>query len=144
MTTATNFFKRLIARKDAKKNPDWARVEEPDRFDMVTLSLIGIIITAFLILLAQIVLTNNMVEVTAYYLASFDTAMTFNERLAALGVGLITFINLFITMIFVLFAPVSNDDIVEMISDMDANTQERFVELENNVTEHLNRIALDE
>ncbi len=141
MATQTSIFKRFFNSK--KKNSDWARVEEPDRFDMVSLSIVGIVLTAFLMMLAQFMMTNNIVELIARYLASFDVPLTFNERLAVLGMGLIVFINLLITLIFVFFAPVSNDDIVEMLSDLDANFQERLVEHEASTTEHLNRIAQD-
>lgn len=141
MATSANFFKRIFTRTSSRKNPDWARVEEPDRFDVLVLSLIGIVFTGFLVLLAQFALTNDLIELTARYLASFDNGMTFSERLAAFGAGLIVFINLFITVVFVVFAQVGNDDIVEMISDMDANTQERIVELENTMSEWLQKIA---
>lgn len=143
MATTTNFFKRFLAKKNGKKNPDWARVEEPDRFDNLYLAIIGTVLTGFLMLLAYLVMSNNMIDLIAQYLASFNTTLTFNERLTIFGMGLIMFINLSITLLF-LAAPVSNDDIVEMISDLDSNTQERLVELEHNVTEHLNHIASDQ
>lgn len=140
MATQTSIFKRIFNNK--KKNPDWARVEEPDTFLQASLfGVIGVVITAFLVLLAYSLMMNSPIEMIAYYLASFDGE--FNELYASFGVAIIVLTNLFVTVLFMFFAPVSNDDIIEMIADLDANTQERFVELENNVTEHLNRIAQD-
>lgn len=140
METQNNILKRFFAGK--KKNPDWARVEEPDTIiKPVTFAVFGVLITAFLVLLTYSMMMNSPIEMIAYFLASFDGE--FNELYASFGVALIVLTNLLVTVLFMFFAPADNDDLVEMISDMDANTQERLVELENSVTEHLNRIAQD-
>jgi hypothetical protein len=144
MATQTNLFKRLFTvKKSAKKNPDWARVEEPETtLQSATIAVFGVTITAFLVILTYSMMMNSPIEMIAYFLASFDGE--FNELYASFAVAIIVLTNLFVTVMFMFFAPVSNDDIVEMISDLDSNTQERLVELEHNVTEHLNHIASDQ
>lgn len=144
MATQTNLFKRLFtAKKSAKKNPDWARVEEPDTIlKPVTFAVFGVLITSFLVILTYSMMMNSPIEMIAYFLASFDGE--FNELYASFAVALIVLTNLLVTVLFMFFSPADNDDIVEMLRDLDANFQERMVEHEQNTSEHLNRIALDE
>lgn len=138
-----NILKRFFV-KPAKKNPDWARIEEPNTIiQPVQVGVIGVVITAFCMLFAYSVMTNSLMEWIAYYLVQLqlnNPLATFTELYAAFTVAIVFFAHLLVTVWFLFFMPASNDDIVEMISDLDSNTQERIVELENTFNEKLDRI----
>lgn len=139
MTTQINFFKRLFAARPRKKNPDWARVEEPDTIARPAMfAIFGVLITGFSMLAAFIVMTSDPIVLIAQFLASFGD--DFTSIYAAFGAALIALVNLFIVTLFMFMAPADNDDVVEMISDLDANTQERFVEMENTIVQHCTSI----
>lgn len=140
MTTQTNPLKRFFASvKTRKKNPDWARVEEPDQIARPAMyAIFGVLITGFSMLTAFIVMTNDPIVLIAGFLSSFGS--DFASVYAAFGAALIALCDLFVATLFMLLAPADNDDVVEMISDLDANIQERIVELENNFNERIDRV----
>jgi hypothetical protein len=142
MTTQTNIFKRIVANVKAKrKNPDWARVEEPDTIARPAVyAVFGILIVGFSALAAFIVMTSSPLEAIALFLASFNSDLPFTELYAAFGAAVIVLVDLVVMTLFMLLAPADNDDLVEMISDLDANTQERFIELENTINEKLHSL----
>jgi hypothetical protein len=55
----------------------------------------------------------------------------------------IVMVDLMVATIFMFFSTADNDDVIEMISDLDANFQERIVELENSFNEKLENIKSD-
>lgn len=136
-----NLSKIFAALKNKKKNPDWARIEEPDvllkNFEYV---IYGVVITAFLVLLTWGVMSASPIIWIAQFLASLNSSLPFEQQLAAFGAAVIILINMLLTVIFMIFAPASNDDVVEMVSDLDGNIQDRIVELENTFNEQLNSI----
>lgn len=139
MATTTNLFKRFaVSLKNKKKNPEWARVDEPDTIARpAVFAVFGMLIIAFTVLLAFIVMTTSPVHAVAAFLASLHSSLPFNQLYAAFGAALIVMIDLVVMTLFMLLSPADNDDLVEMISDLDANLQERIVELENSVNEKL-------
>jgi len=142
MTSTTNFFKRIFnLRKAAKKNPDWARVEEPDTIARpAVFGIFGMLIAGFSVLAAILIMTTSPIEMIARFLASFNSTLAFPELYAAFGAALIALCDLVVATVFMMFAPADHDDIVEMISDLDANMQERIVELEASFNEKLSAI----
>lgn len=141
MTTQTNIFKRFItAMKTRKKNPDWARVEEPDQIARPAMyAIFGVLIAGFSMLTAFIiVMTNDPILLIAQFLSSFGS--DFASVYAAFGAAVIALCDLFVATLFMLLAPADNDDVVEMISDLDANVQERIVEMEQSFNEKLEAI----
>ncbi len=135
MTASTNLFKRIaVSLKSKKKNPDWARVEEPDAIARPALfAIFGMVIIGFSVLTAFVVMTSSPAYVIASFLVSLNSDIPFPQLYAAFGAALIVMIDLVVMTIFLMFAPADNDDIIEMISDLDSNTQERLVELEQSV-----------
>lgn len=136
----TNIFKRIFTRK---KNPDWARINEPDEVTKpLVYALFGMVFMSFSALVALNVLTMPMSPVhwVAYFLASFNSDLPFNYQLAAFGAALIVLIDLFVLTVFLMFAPADNSELADMISKLDDNTQERFVELEHTFIERLDEI----
>lgn len=142
MTTQTNIFKRIVTNMKAKKkNPDWGRVEEPDTIARPAVyAVFGILIVGFSALAAFIVMTSSPLESIALFLASFNSELSFTELYAAFGAAVIVLVDLVVMTLFMLLAPADNDDLVEMIGDLDDNTQERFVELEHNMNEKLHEL----
>jgi hypothetical protein len=148
MTTTTqekvsgNIFTRIrTALKNRRKNPDWARVDEPETLLMGSqYAIFGVMITAFLIIITWTVMIGDPVQWVAHFLIALNSPLPFNQQLASFGAAVIVLINMLVTVIFILFAPASNDDVVEMISDLDANIQDRIVEFENGVNERLDEI----
>lgn len=138
-----NIFSRIkLALKNKKKNSDWARVDEPDTFlKSFEFAIYGLFITAFLMLLAWAFMINDPVHWIAQLLASTNTPAPFAERYASFGAALIFLVNLVVTIVFIMFANPDHSDIVEMISDLDSNFQERIVELDNKVSERLDEIT---
>jgi hypothetical protein len=134
----TNIFKRIFTRK---KNPDWARINEPDEVAKpVVYGLFGVFIMAFSVLAAFNMLTVSPVHWVAYFLASFNSDLPFNYQLAAFGAALIVLIDLVVLTVFLMFAPADNSELADMISELDNNTQERLVELEHTFSEQLDEI----
>jgi len=142
MATTTNIFKRFTSTlKNKKKNPDWARVDEPDSIARpAVFAIFGVMIAAFSVLMAFAVMTTSPAHVVASFLVSLHSELSFTQLYAAFGGALIVMIDLVVTTIFMMFSPADNDDIVEMLSDLDANVQERIVELEQSFNEKLNEI----
>jgi hypothetical protein len=141
-----NIFTRIREwKKNRKKNPDWARVEEPETILRdAQIVIYGIVITAFLVLAAWTVMIASPVQWIARFLSSLHSPLPFDQLYASFGISVIVLINVFVTVVWVMFGQASHDDIVEMISDMDSNTQERIVELENSVNEKLEAIHRNE
>ena len=139
MATTTNLFKRFaVSLKNKKKNPEWARVDEPDTIARpAVFAVFGMLIIAFTVLMAFIVMTTSPVHAVAAFLASLPSSLPFNQLYAAFGAALIVLIDLVVMTLFMLLSPADNDDLVEMISDLDANLQERIVELEHSFNEKL-------
>jgi hypothetical protein len=141
--TATNIFKRLAAR-NKNKNPDWARVEEPDTIvKPVWIGVVGLVIAAFSMLAAWNVMTISPIDWIAYFLVSLHSTMPFTQLYAAFTSAVIVMVDLMVATIFMFFSTADNDDVIEMISDLDANFQERIVELENSFNEKLENIKSD-
>jgi hypothetical protein len=137
-----NIFTRIrAALKNKKKNPDWARVDEPETLLMGSqYAIFGVMITAFLVIIAWTAMIGDPIQWIAHFLFTLNSTLPFDQLLASFGGALIVLINMLVTVIFILFAPASNDDIVEMVSDLDANIQERIVEFESGVNERLDEI----
>lgn len=132
--TTTNIFKR-------KKNPEWARINEPDEVAKpLVYGIFGVFIMAFSVLAAFNVLTISPVHWVAHFLASFNSDLPFDYQLAALGAALIVLIDLVVLTVFLMFAPADNNELADMISELDDNTQERIVELEQTFNEKLDEI----
>jgi hypothetical protein len=141
--TATNIFKRLAAR-NKNKNPDWARVEEPDTIvKPVWIGVVGLVIAAFSMLAAWNVMTISPIDWIAYFLVSLHSTMPFTQLYAAFTSAVIVMVDLMVATIFMFFSTADNDDVIEMISDLDANFQERIVEHENSFNEKLENIKSD-
>lgn len=142
--TATTFFKRLITPRK-NKNPDWARVEEPDTIvKPVWLGIVGMVIAAFSMLAAWNVMTVSPIEWIATFLVSLNSEMPFDQLYAAFTSAVIVLVDLLVITIFMFFSTPDNDDVIEMISDLDSNIQERIVELENSFNEKLEAFKNDQ
>lgn len=141
-----NIFSRSFARirtalKNRKKNPGWARVEEPETFLRdAQMVIYGVTITAFLVIFTWVAMIGSPIQWVAHFLYAMNSTLPFDQLYASFGVALIVLINVVVTVIFIMFANSNNDDIVEMISDLDANLQERIVEFENSVNTRLDEI----
>lgn len=142
--TATNIFKRLIEKKK-NKNPDWARVEEPDTIvKPVWLGIVGLVIAAFSMLAAWNVMIASPISWIAYFLISLHSDMPFTQLYAAFTSAVIVLVDLVVITIFMFFSTADNDDVIEMISDLDANFQERIVELDNGINQKLDDIKTNQ
>lgn len=118
----------------------WARVEEPDTLVRgVEVSVYGLILTAALAVLAWYILSERVVTDVATFLVSFNVP-NFAQIYSAFGVALVILTNMLVTLIIVLFGTADNADVIEMISDLDSNTQERLTEINNQISERLDRI----
>jgi predicted PurR-regulated permease PerM len=127
--------------KTRKKNPDWARVDEPDNIlPSFTIMIFGLILAVIWAMVAYAFMTGQIESAIAHILAAQKTDLTFDQLYAAFTSVVILLISIFVLFALSLFRVADNDDIVEMISDLDENVQERIVELESNVTERLERI----
>src|SRR5689334_5733732 len=140
-----NFFTRIRASlKNRKKNPDWARVEEPDMIMRpVQFIIMSLILISFLMLFAIYLMNGNLVQWVAAFLFSLNSPLSFTELYAAFSAAIVFLICFPVMLLLILTMQPDNDDIVEMMSDLDANFQERIVELENNVNEKLDAIKRD-
>lgn len=145
----TNLFKNFLVRvkknQSKKKNQDWARVEEPDTIikPMMYL-LVAIVIAGFSMLAAFQLMTKSPIEMIAYFLVSLHSDLPFEQLYAAFGSALIAMIDLTVMSLFLFLPSLENDDVIEMISDLDANIQERIVEFESSINERLDAITRNE
>jgi hypothetical protein len=140
MTTLTLSRLRTII-KARKKNPNWARVDEPDNIlPSFTIMIFGLIMSAFSMMLVYLFMTGQIETWIANFLAAQKTSLAFDELYAVFTAALVFLIDLLILFALALFRVPDGDDIVEMISDLDENLQERIVELENTVSQKLDRI----
>jgi low affinity Fe/Cu permease len=145
-----NIYNRLRAAmknnlKKKKKNPDWARVEEPDMIVRpFTFIVVATILTAFLMLFTMNIMNGSLVYWAASFLTSLHSPLPFTQLYASFGVAIVFFACfVFILLVSIQMQP-DNDDIVEMISDLDANIQERIVELDNKIDEKFDAITRNE
>lgn len=141
--TTINLFKRF-AKKDRKKNPDWSRIEEPDEIvKPMLIGIIGIVIAAFSMMTAWNVMTTSPTVWIATFLASLNSPLPFPQLYATFASAVIVMIDLFVTTIYIFFNVPGNEDVIEMISDLDSNIQERIVELENGLNQKIDAIKND-
>jgi hypothetical protein len=141
-TTFKTFFKRIAARK---KNPDWARVEEPDEIiKPVLFGIVGMTIAAFSMMAAWTMMTISPMEWIASFLVSLHSDLPFEKLYATFASAVIVLVDLLIMIVFIFFGTPDNGDVIEMISDLDSNTQERIVELDNTLNEKLDAIKRNE
>jgi hypothetical protein len=147
MTTLTQSFRNskfATWLKTRKKNPDWARVDEPDNIlPTFMIMIFGLIISVFWMMIAYAFMTGQVETGIASFLSALKVDLPFDQLYATLTAVVILLINVLILFAGSAFRVASNDDIVEMISDLDENLQERIVELEQNVTTRLDRIEVE-
>lgn len=143
MATTSTLIKRFVSmRKNKQKNPDWARVEEPDTIIRpATFGVFGLVVVALSVWLAWIVMTTSPIDAIANFLVSLHSDMPFTQLYAAFASALIVMIDLLVMTIFLFFSNAGNDDVIEMIRDLDTNTQERLVEFENTMREKFNGLS---
>jgi hypothetical protein len=145
MTTLAFRIKSTLNRLGTgkKKNADWARIEEPESL------LRGIFLSALVI-----VLNGLFATLAANLLSSPDDAMMrfatwlkiygndFNTAYASFSIALLSLINMLLLVIFLVFGHSDEDDVVEMISDLDAAINERLAEVEHTINERLDDIHI--
>lgn len=141
MTTITQRFRSLIANRKQNKNPDWARIEEPENFlKNVELTFIVLIITGLFGSLAMHFLASPADAVTGFANFLHQYGDDFNKVYASFSVALLAMVNLLLLVIFILFGHSDEDDVVEMLADFDAAFNERIAEVEQSVNEKLDTI----
>lgn len=140
------FKSRVISfLKRRKKNPDWARVDEPDNIlPSFMIMIFGFIVSVLSMMAAYSFMTGALENWIASFLAAQTTDLPFNQLYAAFTAVLVLLIDFLILFALSVFRVADHDDIVEMVSDLDENIQERIVELENTLTERLDRIIQNE
>lgn len=130
-------FKTFL--KTRKKNPDWARVDEPDNIlPSFMIMVIGLALSVASAFFAYAFMTGQIETALAKILIQMNG--DYEQNYATLTAVLIVFIQLVIAFGTSLFRVPDGDDLVEMISDLDENHQERLVELENKIDERLGKI----
>lgn len=142
MTSFTQSLTRIGSLiKGRKKNPDWSRVDEPDNIlPSFNMFIVGFIVNVFLMMLAYVIMNDTLAVWIGTFLAMQHLPYPFEDQLAAFTAVVILFFNLIVIMFASITREPGGDDVVEMISDLDANTQERIVELEHTIDERLRRI----
>jgi predicted PurR-regulated permease PerM len=127
--------------RSRKKDPTWSRVDEPDNIIPSFMILIfGMVMSAFSMMFVYAFMTGAIETWIAQFLAAQHSTQSFNELYAAFTASLVFLIDFVILFAISLFRVADGDDIVEMISDLDANTQERIVELEQTIDARLLKI----
>lgn len=130
--------------KGRKKNPDWARVDEPDNIlPSMMMFVVGFFVTVGMAMLAYVIMNESLAVWIGTFIALQHSALPFADQLAAFTAVVIVLLNVVIITAFAILRPADGDDIVEMLSDLDENTQERIVELEHTVDERIARIEQD-
>jgi hypothetical protein len=143
MSTLTSRFKSFIANRKQNKNPDWARIEEPENFLKNTfLTVIVLVLTGLFGALAANILASPDEAMLRFvqFLRGYGT--DFDKVYASFSVALIAMINLLLLVIFIVFGHSDEDDVVEMLSDFDAAINERIAEVEHTITERLDDINI--
>lgn len=139
---ARKIVQALGLKKSAEKNPDWARVDEPD-FILPSLMyyVIGIPLISALAVFAYVTLNGSLADTLARLL--MPLAGSFEERLALLAAGIVIMIGLMVTLFVSITHKPDGDDLVEMISDLDENIQEHLAEVEENVNKRIDDLIND-
>lgn len=139
---ARKIVQALGLKKSAEKNPNWARVDEPD-FILPSLMyyVIGIPLISVLAMFAYATLNGSLADFIARLLMSL--AGSFEERLALLATGIVIMIGVMVTLFVSITHKPDGDDLVEMISDLDKNTQEHLAEVEESVNQRIDALIAD-
>lgn len=141
MTTTTNRLLTLFRLRRKRRADDDIERPEPDRFLGVFQDFIfGIVITAFLMMFAYLLMNGSMAEWIGNFLAHQDNSFTFDERFAAFTAVLILLVNMVVIFGVALTRVPDNEDVVDAIGDQSDELNERFAELENRVDARLEHI----
>jgi len=141
--TFVSRIRTAIAKRQARSKRLWARVEEPDQIIRpFWFGLFTLVFTALASMMIYNLFTVDGGPVTwiASLLATTANGSQYSQVYAAFGIALISLINLTIYSVYAFFAHADEDDVIEMISDLDANIQERLTEIENGITTRLDKI----
>lgn len=132
---------RLAVRKRRRAADDNIERHEPDRIIPVFMDfLFGIVITAMLAMLAYSFMNGSMANWIANFLAAQDNAFTFEERFAAFTAILIVLTNMVIIFGIALTRVPDNEDVIETISDLGEEIDERFAEFENRTANEIDQV----
>lgn len=143
-TLAVSIARFRLALKRHKKNPDWARIQEPDTFiPPFVLLIFTLVITASAGMINYAFAEPGTLErMIAAYLAPFIAVgdQSFAQVYAVFTFATLAIIESLVFTFIAILQPPDNDDLAEMIRDLDDNTQERIVELEHTMDERLSHI----
>ena len=126
-----------------KKNADWARIEEPDSLLRgIFLSVVVLLLTGFFSALAMnlLISPDDALMRFASWLKIYGN--DFNAAYASFSIALISLINMLLLVVFLVFGHSDEDDVVEMLSDLDAAINERLAEVEHTINERLDDIHI--
>lgn len=130
--------------KGRKKNPDWSRVDEPDNIlPSFMMFIVGFFVTIALAMFAYAFMNDSLAVWIGTFLALQHSALPFVDQLAAFTAIVIVLLNVIIITAFAILRPADGDDLVEMISDLDENINERIAEFEHTVDERIRLIEQD-
>lgn len=134
------FIARALRIKRSKaRNPDWARVDEPD-FILPSLMyyVIGVPLIPVLAMLAYAVLNGSLADSIAPLL--LPLAGPFEERLALFAAGVVIMLGVMVTLFVSITHKPDGDDLVEMLSDHDENILERLAEVEETINKRIDSL----
>lgn len=135
-------MRALRIKQSEKKNPDWARVDEPD-FILPSMMyyVVGIPLIVTLAMLSYAIINGSLAGIIAALIAPLNGSLT--ERMGVFAAGTITMIGVMVTLFMSITHKPDGDDLVEMISDLDENIQEHLAEVEENVNKRIDALIND-
>lgn len=145
MTTLAFRIKSILNRLGTgkKKNADWARIEEPDTLLRgVFLSVAVLVITGLFSALAMNFLVSPDDALIRFALFLKGYGNNFSTTYANFSIALITLINLTLLVIFIVLGHSDEDDVIEMISDLDAAFNERLSEMEHVIVNRIDDLNI--
>lgn len=139
---ALSLVRALRIQRSKAKNPDWARVDEPD-FILPSLMyyVIGIPLISVLAMFTYVSLNGSLADSIAPLLLPLSGP--FEERLALFAAGVVIMLGVMVTLFVSITHKPDGDDLVEMMSDLDENIQEHLAEVEENVNKRIDSLIND-
>lgn len=125
--------------KARKKADDNIERSEPETFLATTQAWIfGIIMSMMWMMIAYAVMTDQATDWIARMLLLLDGP--FETRFATLTAVFVLFSDTLVIFAVALNREASNDDIVDVVNDLGEQIDERFVELENTISENIGSV----
>lgn len=129
-------IKSMLNRRVNNRDNDYTRMDEPDvMIRGAEITLVGILLTALVIVIVNAIYTGALTEMIATLLVGIADGKSFGEIYPSFIIANVILVNLMVTVFYITWRTPDVGDVIESIGDHDSTVHEHLLEIEHKLDE---------